>query len=81
VLYKDGEAGNRVAITVLTAPRQGVVDVAFAGRKIGRIYLSATTVSRKTFYLPVGAMRSGRVTVTSVSALPASIDAIGLLRA
>jgi hypothetical protein len=81
VLYKDGETGNRVAITVLTAPRQGVVDVTFAGRKIGRISLAATTVSRKTFYLPAGAMRTGRLTVTSVSTLPASIDAVGLLRA
>jgi hypothetical protein len=79
--YKNGEAGNKVAVTALTAPKQGVVDVAVGGRKVGRIYLTATTVAIKTFYLPVGAMTSGRVTVTSVSAAPASIDAVGLLRA
>jgi hypothetical protein len=78
--YKDGEAGNKVAVTALTAPKQGVVDVSVAGRKVGRIYLTASTVAIKTFYLPMGAMATGRVTVTSVSALPSSIDAVGLLR-
>jgi len=80
-LYKDGEYGNRVAVTVLTAPKQGVVDVAFAGRRVGRISLASSSVALKTFYLPVGAFRTGRVTVTSLSGLPASVDAVGLLRA
>ncbi|MFC5262788.1 hypothetical protein ACFPJ1_11795 [Kribbella qitaiheensis] len=80
VLYKDGETGNRIAVTALTAPRQGIVDVTFAGRRISRINLAATTVTRRTFYLPVPAMYTGRVTVTSVSALPSSIDAVALLR-
>jgi hypothetical protein len=79
--YKDGETGNRVAVTALTAPKQGVVDVYVAGTKVGRIYLTASTVSLRTFYLPVGAFRTGRVIVKSVSASPASIDAVGLLRA
>ncbi|MFK4088929.1 hypothetical protein ACI2LF_32745 [Kribbella sp. NPDC020789] len=80
-LRKTGETGNRVAVTALAGPKQGLVDVAFAGKKIGRINLAATSVSRKVFTLPVGAMRTGTVTLTSVSAAPASIDAIGLLRA
>jgi hypothetical protein len=80
-LFKDVEYGNRVAVTVLTAPRQGVVDVTFAGSRVGRISLASSSVALKTFYFPVGAFRSGRVTVTSVSALPASVDAVGLLRA
>jgi hypothetical protein len=80
-LYKDGEYGNRVSVTVLTAPRQGVVEVAFAGRRVGRISLASSSVALKTFYLPVGAFKAGRVTVTSLSGLPASVDAVGLLRA
>jgi hypothetical protein len=79
-LSKDGEAGNRIAVTVLAGPNQGAVDLTFAGRRIGRVSLAATTWSRKVVYLPVTAWTTGRVTVTSVSTLPASIDGVALLR-
>jgi hypothetical protein len=79
-LSKDGETGNRIAVTVLAGPSQGAVDVSFAGHRIGRVSLAASTWSRKVYYLPVTPWYKGRVTVTSVSALPSSIDGIALLR-
>ncbi|TDU82269.1 hypothetical protein EV138_7158 [Kribbella voronezhensis] len=79
-LGKDGESGNRIAVTVLAGPSQGAVDVTFAGRRIGRVSLAASTWSRKVVYLPVTSWITGRVVVTSVSSLPSNIDGVALLR-
>ncbi|MEU0092058.1 hypothetical protein [Kribbella sp. NPDC006257] len=79
-LSKAGEAGNRIAVTILAGPSQGTVEVTFAGRKIGRVSLAASTWSRKVVYLPVTPWLTGTVVVTSVSSLPSNVDAVSLLR-
>lgn len=74
------QGGRAVALCMLRGPGQGVADVYFGRKRLGRVRLGAATVRQAVVTLPLPARAVGTVRVVEVGSKPVRIDGLAMLR-
>jgi hypothetical protein len=78
---RSGITATHVGIVATSCARCGALDVTLAGKYLGRVNLRAgTTHYRQVFWLPGYALRSGTLTLRSVSSSQVLLDGVLTVR-
>lgn len=80
-LARAGVTATQVGVAATTCATCGALDVTLAGKYLGRVNLhAASTHYRQVFWLPAFAIRSGTLTLRSVSSAQVLLDGVLTVR-